>query len=91
MPTRRLPSPTTGKLVDAEVVDIVDISDPPIRITLEDGTRLRLKTDVIEIARFQGEWDRDGHPLYNVKSANFVAVLESSEHLQKDAATKRIQ
>jgi len=91
MATRRIPSPTSGELVDAEVVDIVDISDPPIRITLQDGSHLRLKTDVIEICRFEGEWDRDGHPLYHVKSANFVAVLESAEHLQKNAASKMVQ
>lgn len=91
MATRRLASPTTGATVEVEVVDIVDISDPPIRLVLADGTTLRLKVDVIEVTRFPGEWDRDGHPIYNVRSANVMAVLDSAEHLQKGASQNRVQ
>ena len=86
MATRRVKSPTTGEIVDAEVIEIEEISDPPTRITLADGTRLRLKTDVMEVMRFNGEWDNDGNPLYNVRSASFIAVLESPDQLKKGGA-----
>ena len=91
MATRRLKSPTTGRTVQAEVVDIVDLTDAPIRIVLADGSTLRLRVDVIEVTRFNGEWDREGHPLYNVRSANTMAVLESAEHLQRDADGMQVQ
>ena len=88
MAKRRLKSPTTGKMVDAELVEISSISELPIRIVLADGSKLRLKTDVIEVARFDGEWDKDGHPLYSVRSASIMVVLESPDHLRKAAAKK---
>ena len=89
MATRRLKSPTTGGIVDAEVIEIEEITDPPIRISLADGTKLRLKTDVVEVMRFNGEWDIDGNPLYNVRSASLMAVLEAPDHLKKGGAGER--
>jgi hypothetical protein len=91
MATRKLRSPTTGETVEADVVEIVELRDPPLRLVLADGTTLRLRVDVIEVARFNGEWDPEGHPLYNVKSANIMAVLESPEHMRKGAKGKRVQ
>ena len=83
MATRKVKSPTTGETVDAEVVEIEDIKDPPIRISLADGTQLRLKTDVVEVLRFKEEWDNDGNPLYNVRSASFMAVLDAPDPLEE--------
>ncbi len=60
MATRKTKNPKTGELVDAEVIEIATISDPPIRISLEDGSELRLKTDVTEVLRFSGTWDPEG-------------------------------
>lgn len=91
MVTRKMTSPTTGQEVDAEVVDIEKISDSVMRIELTDGTLLRMKIDVIEVVRFAGEWDKEGHPLYNVKSGNFMTVLDSPEHLKEGAAKKPLQ
>ena len=91
MATRRLKSPSTGKTVEAEVVDIVDLTDPPIRVVLADGSTLRLRVDVIEVTRFDGEWDREGHPVYNVRSATTMAVLESPEHLRREADGMQVQ
>ena len=89
MAQRKLPSPTTGKVVECEVIDIVNLYDPPIRIVLKDGSTLRLRVDVVEVTRFDGEWDRDGNPMYNVRSANIMAILESPDHLKREAAGKR--
>lgn len=82
MATRELRSPT-GEVVEATVVPIKEIQDPPIIITLEDGSVIRLKVDVIEVCRADNLWDADGHPYYNVRSGNLLAVLESSPDLNR--------
>ena len=86
MATRRAKHPKTGEIVDAVVVEIDEISDRPVKIILDDGSTLRLKTDVIEVVRFEGSWDEEGNPLYSVKSASFMTVLESSEQLKQRPA-----
>ena len=91
MATRKLKSPTTGETVEAEVIEIAEISNPPTRIVLADGSTLRLKSDIIEVTRFEGEWDLEGHPRYSVKSGNLMAVLDSPDHLKKGAAKEPLQ
>ena len=83
MATRKLRSPTTGKIVEATVVEFEEISGQPVILRLADGSVLRLKTDVIEVARFEGERDNEGHPLYNVRSGNILVILESQDSLEK--------
>ena len=82
MATRKLLSPTTGQMVEAEVVAIEGLEERPILIHLADGSVLRLKVDIIEVCRYAGEWDKEGHPMYNVKSGTILAVLDSSEQLR---------
>ena len=83
MATRRTKNPNTGEAVEATVVDIESIDDRPVIIKLVDESVLRLKIDVIEIVRFDGEWDREGNPLYQIKSGTVMAILESPDHLKK--------
>ena len=91
MATRRINHPRTGKPIDAQVVEVSDIRETPTRVTLEDGTVLRLRIDVIEAIRIDGEWDVDGHPMYQVRNGVNIMVLESPEHLKRTAASIRIQ
>ena len=83
MATRKLPSPATGKMTDATVVEIEEIDDKPIIIRLADGTTVRIRMDVIEVVRFDGEWDAEGHPLYQIRSGNIIAILESPPELKR--------
>ncbi len=83
MTTRRLRSPTTGEMTDATVVEIEEIADKPIIIRLADGSRMRIRVDVIEVVRFDGEWDPEGHPIYQIKSGNIIAILESPPELKR--------
>ena len=86
MTTRKTRSPTTGNTVEAEVIEIKSISDSAIRIELADGSLLRLKVDIVEVARFNDEWDPEGHPRYSVKSGNLMSVLDSPDSLRMGAA-----
>ena len=83
MVTRGLTSPTTGKMSTATVVEIEEIADKPVIVSLADGSRIRIRVDVIEVVRFDDEWDGEGHPLYQVRSGNIVAVLESPPELRR--------
>ena len=83
MATRKIINPSSGKPMEADVVEVLDITDPPTRISLEDGSELRLKLDVVEILRLREAWDNEGHPQYVVKSGTHMAVLDSPDHLKK--------
>ena len=84
MTIRTLKHPTTGEMIESEVVEVVEISNPPIQMVLADGSKLRLKLDVIEVSRVPGQWDAEGFPMYVVRSAKAMAVLESPPQLTKD-------
>lgn len=82
MQTRKLVSPS-GKTIEAEVINIEELSERPIIIKLSDGTVLRFRVDVVEVSRYDKEWDGEGNPLYHVKSGNIVTILECPEHLKR--------
>ena len=64
-------------------VEIKKRDDPPTVLELADGSRIRLRIDVLEVGRAQKVWDADGNPVYHVKSANTMAVLDAPEALRK--------
>ena len=82
MPTRKFTSPT-GKTIEAEIIDIEEITDRPVIVKLSDGSILRLRVDVVEVCRSDDEWDQEGNPLYHVKSGNIISIIECPEHLKK--------
>lgn len=73
----------TGQTVTGEPVEIEETVERPTMVKLSDGTTLRVKVDVIGAARIEGQWDNDGRPVYRVKSATLVAVLDSPEELHR--------
>ena len=77
MAERKMKHPITGEMLDAEIVDIEEINEKPMKVKLSDGTLLRIKVDVVEVSKFKGERGLDGHPIYNVRSGTIITVLES--------------
>ena len=88
---KRINHPQTGQLVDGELVGIGEIRETPVFVTLADGTVLRLRIDIVEAIRISEAWDNDGNPMYQVRNAVQVMVLESPEHLRRSEATTRVQ
>lgn len=78
MVERKMQHPTTGEMHDVEMVEIEEIIEKPMKIRLADGTILRIKVDVVEVAKFKGERGLDGNPIYNVRSGTIITVLESN-------------
>ena len=78
MVERKMQHPTTGEMHDGEMVEIEEIIEKPMKIRLADGAVLRIKVDVVEVAKFKGERGLDGNPIYNVRSGTIITVLESN-------------
>ena len=64
MATRRIKNYLTGELVDADLVEITEIENKPIIVSLDDGSKVRVRLDVFQAARFPNSWDNEGYPLY---------------------------
>lgn len=77
---------STGQEVEVEIIGIKSRDDPPIFIDLEDGAKIRLRVDVMEVCRTSDQWDHEGNPIYHLKTANFMTVTECPEHLKKPPA-----
>ncbi|MDE0223057.1 MAG: hypothetical protein OXJ90_27575 [Spirochaetaceae bacterium] len=83
--TRELRNPVTGDLEDARVVEIVGIENRPILVSLSDGSRIRVTFDVFEAARFPSGTDSQGYPLYYLRWANSIVVVDRpSSELNSD-------
>ena len=82
---RKVPDSTADRLVNAEAVRIVDITNPTMRIKLEDGTTLLFTTVVSDVFRHSREQDERGNPRYTIASANIVMVVQS-ESQWRDAS-----
>lgn len=76
---------TTGKMVDGEVVKIVEAVEPQSYVTLEDGTVITSRTTVSQVVRLVGKWSKDGTPTYNI-TANGTLTVNAPEHLMKGAS-----
>lgn len=83
MDKRRIRDPQTGKFVVADVIPVTGLTDPSFTLTLEDGSEILIKVDILEVARLPELWDPDGNPRYFVRSSNTMAVIKSSEELRQ--------
>jgi hypothetical protein len=85
MATKRLDLPG-GNAIDVELVDIASRDDPPTFIELKDGSRIRLRIDVLEVGRVPGIWDAEDNPVYHIRSVNTMALMDAPDNLKKPAS-----
>ena len=71
------PHPQTGEPQNGTVLDILEASEPTIRLRLEDGTLVRIKVSVHEVMRMD-EPGSDGKPAFSV-NANLTATFVPPE------------
>ncbi|MHC4197699.1 MAG: hypothetical protein ACYSRP_07295 [Planctomycetota bacterium] len=72
----------SGKMVDGTPVEIDTTLEQWNEYHLKDKSYIKLKAVVTEIVRIDGEYDKDGNPVYVVKSSQ-VAAISSPEELRK--------
>ena len=80
-----------GSPVDGTVVRVSESVERFCDVTLEDGTVLRAKLVVTEAIRLEGQWDRAGHPVYQVKSTNVIQVASSPLIRQTPLDSRKVQ
>lgn len=52
-------------------------------LKLHDGAIIRVKLSVIQIVRIEGQFDKDGNPVYVVKGGPIIAVASCPDKLRK--------
>lgn len=79
-PKRRVPF--QGKEVDATPVTPTQSNEHWNNYLLEDGTVIRMKLVATEFLKIYGEYDKEGNPVYVIKSTN-IAAVEAPEELRR--------
>lgn len=91
MPERRtkIPFPTpTSPLVDGVDLGVTESTERWSEITLEDGTVIRVKPNVVGAIRIDGQYDPEGNPIYAIKGAQMAAVVSAPANLRKGSTGK---
>ena len=83
MAKRTVRDPRTGDPVEGEVVKVKSVDDPPIIVTLEDGSVLRLRMDIYEAVRIPDGYDADGSPLYQLRHSGMLSVVQAPPELRQ--------
>jgi hypothetical protein len=76
-------SPLNGAPVKAFEVPARDSTERWSEVTLDDGTVMRIKVAVISAARIEGQWDKDGNPLYVLKAAPMMDLVNVPGDLKR--------
>jgi hypothetical protein len=73
MPNRRKVN-FQGRMVDAEVVDFEADKEQWSTYILHDGSSLKVKAVVTEVARLEGVYDQKGDPVYMIQASQIMHV-----------------
>ncbi len=74
---RKKPHALTGEDQRGTVLEIAEASEPIIRLTLEDGTLVRVKVSILEVMRMD-EPDQNGNLVYDIQ-ANLTSTFISPD------------
>jgi hypothetical protein len=81
---RKVPVPLPdGRQGQGVEVPLVNANEKWSEYTLEDGTVLRAKINLISVVRVENEFDAQGIPLYQVNAQPALAFVEVPEGLKR--------
>jgi hypothetical protein len=72
-----------GAFLDAVEVSVESSSEKWSEYTLQDGSQIRIKQALIEVARVIDQYDAEGNPLYHVKAQPILTIISAPERLKK--------
>jgi hypothetical protein len=78
--TMKLPD---GKVVEGVEVQILESTEKWSEFTLEDGSILRAKVNMMSYLRPDGQYDPDGNPAYLGKAQITTAIVSVPEQLRQ--------
>ena len=78
-----VPSPITGQPSKAFEIPTRESIERWSDVTLEDGTVLRVKIAVAAAARIEGQWDQNGNPVYVLRAAPMMDIINVPGDLKK--------
>lgn len=80
---KKVPDPSNPEqTVLGTVVKITGSEEPFSHAYLEDGTTITSKLSFIEAVRIDGQWDKNGNPVYHI-TQNGALIVSSPENLMK--------
>jgi hypothetical protein len=80
----RIPFPTPASPpVDGSEVQVAEATERWSEVTLEDGTVLRVKPNVMSAIRVDGQYDAEGNPVYAVKGSQVVMIASTPSNLRR--------
>lgn len=75
--------PFQGREAEGDDVSFTPVKEDWNLYQLHDGSEVRMRTVVSEIFKVRGEFDREGNPVYVVRSSN-VMVVKAPDNLRGD-------
>lgn len=80
----RIPFPTpTSPPADGSEVPVAQATERWSEVTLEDGTVLRVKPNVMSAIRMDDQYDADGNPVYAVKGNQIITIASTPASLRR--------
>ncbi len=80
--------PYQGRQSRGILIEIEESTDRWSEAKLQDGSRIRLKAVITEVVRLDGQYDKEGAPVYSVKSTNVVTVDAPEELYKQNQGSK---
>lgn len=77
---KRKSHPITGEIQSGTVLEIVEANEPVIRLTLEDGTLVRVKVSIVEIMRMDNK-NENGGLNYDINANLTASFIPPDEQL----------
>jgi len=83
MPERETQVPFGDRMVDGMEVPISEGAERWSEFTLEDGTIIRAKVNIISVVRVNNEHDASGNPVYVINAAPVIGVVHTPPRLRQ--------
>jgi S-adenosylhomocysteine hydrolase len=83
--------PQLGGPAEGREVAIKESTERWTEIELEDGTRVRVKPNVLSAIRLDNRFDADGNPMYVMKGSQTMMIVSSPEHLRQNTKVSKVQ
>lgn len=76
--------------MDGSEVGVSEATERWSEVTLDDGSVIKVKPNVLSAIRVDGHYDPEGNPMYAVKAGQVALIVSAPQHLRKGAKEGKI-